>query len=138
VPAYNGSSRRLFPEPLEKISRERRLKSNGTETLDVVARYMNSLRGGIAVGKKLKAPEDFSAARYAQMTIRYAQAANRVAEVEALLARQKGKIAGLQRLGFHREANAAQPSLAKIETLLRLCIEDRDRIIGKPTHGSVH
>ena len=90
------------------------------------------------MGKKLKAGEDISAVHNAQLAVRYAQAANRVAEVEALLARQRGKVAGLRRLGFSQEANAAQPLLAKIQTLLHLCIEDRDRIIRRPTDGSVH
>jgi len=90
------------------------------------------------VGKKLKGRDELSSARNAQWAVSYTQAANRVAEVEALLARQKGRIAGLQRLGFYQEADAAQPLLAKIEALLRLCIEDRERIIRKPTHGSVH
>ncbi len=67
------------------------------------------------MGKKLKAGEDLSAVHNAQLAVRYAQAANRVAEVEALLARQRGKVAGLRRLGFSQEANAAQPLLAKIE-----------------------
>jgi hypothetical protein len=99
---------------------------------------MISLRRGVAVGNKLKARENLATARNAQLAIRYAQAANRVAEVEALLARQRGKVAGLQRLGFRQEADAAQPLLTKIEALLRLCVEDRDRIIRIPTHGSVH
>jgi hypothetical protein len=36
--------------------------------------------------------------------------------------------AAMQRLGFRDEADAEQPLLVSIEDLLRLCIENRDRI----------
>ena len=49
-------------------------------------------------------------------------------EVEALLLRQKGKVAGLVRLGFYDEADSEGQYLEKIEELPRLCIEHRDRI----------
>lgn len=83
------------------------------------------------MGRKLKAGADIS-------SVRYAQAANRVAEVEALLARQKGKVASLERLGFGDEADAERSLLVKIECLLQLCIEDRERACRFTTSGSIH
>ena len=85
----------------------------------------------IAVGKRSKAGTDVP-------TIRYVKAAIRVAEVEALLARHKGKIAGLRRLGFRDEAAAEKPILVKIEELLRLCIENRDQVSNEPASDSIH
>jgi hypothetical protein len=142
-PTWNSAAPRtiqrgVYSRGVKKTQPERRLKLDEAETLGVLARYMMSLHGGIAVGKKFKSREDFSSAGYAQAAVRYAQAANRVAEVEALLARQKGKIAGLRRLGLYQEANAARPLLARLEILLCLCIEDRDRLIYEPTAGSMH
>jgi len=72
------------------------------------------------VGKESTASAD-SASRH------YARASNRVAEVEVLLARQKGKIVSLRQLGFSTEADTARSALVKMEYLLQLCIEDRDR-----------
>ena len=92
---------------------------------------MISLRGVLAVGRRLKACADIS-------PVRYAQAAYRVAEVEALLARQKGKVAALERLGFGDEADAERLLLVKIEDLLQLCIEDRERVSRFTTSGSIH
>ena len=59
------------------------------------------------------------------------RAVNRVAEVEALILRQRGKIAGLKRLGFSEKADAQLKSLAKLEALLRLCVQYRDTVIAK-------
>jgi hypothetical protein len=92
---------------------------------------MISLRGVLAVGRKLKACADIS-------SVRYAHAANRVAEVEALLARQKGKVDALERLGFGDEADAERSLLVKIEDLLQLCIEDRERVCRFTTSDSIH
>jgi hypothetical protein len=64
----------------------------------------------------------------------YARASNRVAEVEAMLARQKGKVAGLRRLGLPDEANAARCTVVKIKCLLQLCIDERDRTSHKTVH----
>ncbi len=83
------------------------------------------------MGKRSKAGTELS-------SIPYSKAAMRVAEVEALLARHKGKIAGLRRLGFRNEAAAEMPFLVKIEELLRLCIEDRDQASNEPASDSMH
>ena len=59
------------------------------------------------------------------------RAASRVAEVEALIERQKAKIAGLRRLGLYKEAKVQLKALAKMEALLRICIEHRERVPAK-------
>ena len=61
----------------------------------------------------------------------YLRAANRVAEMEALIERQRGKIAGLKRLGFDEMAEAQLKALARMEALLRLCVQQRDTISVK-------
>ena len=105
---------------------------------DGVICFGNGNPSGNAVATRSSSNARSSSNEGGPLSARYAQTSCRVNEVEALLARQRAKVDGLRRLGFHDEADGEQSLLAGIEDLLRLCIKDRDETSREVTGFPVH